>query len=117
MPMETTFSIFLPVTPFHSPERTLSANAYMRSSTSCTSFTQSWPSTMSLPASDAGRRSAVCRTARSSVVLMCTPLNMAVRRSSRPTALPRAASSLTVSSVTRFFDRSKCRSERSNDSF
>ena len=37
MPMLTTFRIGLPVCPFHSPERTRSENAAMRSRTSCTS--------------------------------------------------------------------------------
>lgn len=41
MPMLTTVSISLPVTPFHSPERTLSAKAYMRSRVSRTSLTTS----------------------------------------------------------------------------
>ena len=41
MPMDITCSMRLPVTPFHSPERTHSAKAYMRSSTSWTSATQS----------------------------------------------------------------------------
>ena len=117
MPMETTSVIFLPVTPVQEPERTCSAKAYMRSSTSCTSATASWPSTMSEPASEAGRRSAVWRPARSSVVLMWTPENIWSRLASRPTALPRATSSLMVSSFTRFFERSKWRSDVSNESF
>ena len=47
MPTLTTFRIGLPVWPFHSPERTRSAKARMRSSTSCTSATTSTPSTTS----------------------------------------------------------------------
>ena len=47
MPMLTTLRIGLPVCPFHSPERTRSANAAIRSSTSCTSATTSTPSTTS----------------------------------------------------------------------
>ena len=46
--------------------------------TACTSPTTSWPSTCS--ALPRGMRSATCRTARSSVVLMCSPANMASRR-------------------------------------
>ena len=46
MPMLTTFVIVLPVWPFHSPERMRSANAAIRSSTSCTSATTSRPSTI-----------------------------------------------------------------------
>ena len=47
MPMLTTFLIGRPVAPFHSPDRTESANAPIRSSTSCTSATTSTPSTTS----------------------------------------------------------------------
>ena len=47
MPMLTTLRIGLPVWPVHSPERTASANAAIRSSTSCTSATTSTPSTTS----------------------------------------------------------------------
>ena len=117
MPMLMTCSMRLPETPFHSPERTRSANAYMRSRTSWTSATVSWPSTTNLPIWSLGRRRTVCRTARSSVVLMCSPLNMASRRSSTFTARARSHSSLTVSSVTRSFERSKCKSLMSNESF
>ncbi|CPU65644.1 Uncharacterised protein [Mycobacteroides abscessus] len=52
----------------------------------------------------------MCRTARSSVTLMCSPVNIASRRSSRWTSSARRTSSSSVSSVTRFFDRSTVRS-------
>ena len=83
MPMLTTVSIRLPVTPVHSPLRTWSAKAYTLSSTSCTCGTTSTPSTTRL--ASRGSRSAVCSTARSSVTLMCSPANIASRRSASPT--------------------------------
>ena len=117
MPMLTTCSMRLPETPFHSPERTLLAKAYMRSSTSWTSATVSWPSTTNLPLSEAGRRSAVCRTARPSVVLMCSPAYMASRRSSSLTARARPQRRSTVFWSIRFLERSKCRSSMSKENF
>ena len=45
MPMLITLRIGLPVCPFHSPDRTCSEKAAMRSSTWCTSATTSTPST------------------------------------------------------------------------
>ena len=74
MPMLTTLRTGLPVKPVHSPWRTLSAKAPMRSSTSWTSGTTSWPSTTRWRS--AGARRAVWRTARSSVRLMRTPANI-----------------------------------------
>ncbi len=85
MPMLTTFVIGLPVWPFHSPERIRSENAAIRSSTSCTSATTSRPSTIS--ERPRGIRSATCSTARSSVTLMCSPANIASRRSATPASL------------------------------
>ena len=41
-----------------------------------------------------GRRSAVCSTARSSVTLMCSPANIASRRSARPTWSARSTRAL-----------------------
>ena len=61
-----------------------------------------------------GRRRAVCRTARSSVTLMWSPRSWAARRSARPTSSASRSSSATVSSVTRFFDRSTVRSASGN---
>ena len=106
MPMDTTCSIRLPVTPFHSPERTFSAKAYMRSSMSRTSATQSWSPSNTVPRSESGRRSAVWSTARSSEVLTCAPEYMASRRSSTWSSRASWTSSFMVSSVTRFLDRS-----------
>src|SRR6478736_102170 len=110
MPMFTTVATRSPVTPVHSPERTLSANAATFASTSCTSASTSWPSTTRPGSASAGRRSAVCSTARSSVTLMCSPANIASSRALRPTWSARATSRDRVSSVTRFFDRSTVRS-------
>ena len=47
MPTLTTFRIVAPVELLQAPERTASANAAIRSSTSCTSATTSTPSTTS----------------------------------------------------------------------
>ena len=99
MPMLTMLRIGLPVCPFHSPERIRSANARIRPSTSCTSGTTSAPS-VSIT-SPAGARSATCSTARSSVMLMCSPPNIAARRSARPDSCARSSSSPMVSAVTR----------------
>ena len=85
MPMLTTFAIVSPVWPFHSPERTRSQNAAIRSSTSCTSATTSRPSTIS--ERPRGIRSATCSTARSSVTLMCSPANIASRRAATPASV------------------------------
>ena len=75
MPMLMMLRIALPVWPFHSPERTRSANADIRSSTACTSATTSTPSTIS--DSPFGIRSATCRTERFSVTLIRSPRNIA----------------------------------------
>ena len=84
MPMLITFRIGLPVNPVHSLSRTRIAKAAIRSRTAWTSRTTSWPST--IRRSLAGARRAVWRTARSSVVLMRSPANIAARRSSTPAA-------------------------------
>ena len=84
MPMLTTARIRSPVCPVHAPERTESVNSPIRSSTACTSVTTSWPSTPSAAAR--GIRSAACSTARSSLVLMCSPANIASVRSGSPAA-------------------------------
>ncbi len=75
MPMLTTWVI-------DSSSRIRSANAAIWSSTACTCGTTSIPSTSIR--SVTGARSATCITARSSVVLMCSPANMASRRASTP---------------------------------
>ena len=62
----------------------------------------SWPSTSSPLV--AGSRSATCRTARSSVVLMCSPRNIASVRSRSPARSASATSSPIVSSVSRFLE-------------
>ena len=103
MPTLTMLRIGLPVWPFHSPERTWSANAAIWSSTSCTSATTSTPSTTS--EDSFGIRSATCSTDRSSETLMCSPANICVDVLARvPTPRPAASSSRMVSSVIRFFE-------------
>ena len=74
----------------------------MRPSTACTSPTTSWPSTTSVAV--AGMRSATCSTARFSDTLMCSPRNIASRRSATPDSAASSISSRMVSSVTRFFE-------------
>ncbi len=97
--MLTTVRMRSPVCPVHSPERTASANRAILASTACTSATTSCPSTVSEASS--GSRSAVCSTARSSLVLMCTPVNIASMRSGSPARRASAVSSGTVSRVIR----------------
>ncbi|COX33968.1 Uncharacterised protein [Mycobacterium tuberculosis] len=99
MPMLTTVLIRFPVAPVHSPLRRRSVKAPIASSTACTSVTTSWPSTTS--SASRGSRSAVCNTARSSEVLICTPANIWSRRSSRWAVRARSISSASVSRVTR----------------
>ena len=100
--MLTTLRIGLPVWPFQSPDRTRSANADIRSRTSCTSATTSTPSTTS--DSPFGIRSATCRTERFSVVLILSPRNIASIRSRSADSSASLSSSATVSSVIRFFE-------------
>ncbi len=76
IPIATTFVNGRPVTPRHSPERTLFVNSLMRSNTSHTSSTTLRP--LSFMMASRGARRATCSTARSSVGLMCSPLNMAL---------------------------------------
>ena len=79
----------------------------MRSSVSCTSLTTSTPSTTSERLR--GIRSATWSTARSSETLMCSPANIASRRSSTPRSRASSPSSSSVSSVIRFFEKSRWR--------
>ena len=102
MPMLITLRIGLPVCPFQSPERTRSENADIRSSTSWTCLTTSSPSTIS--ERSFGIRSATCSTARSSETLMCSPRNIASRRSATPHSSASSLSSFSVSSVIRFLE-------------
>ena len=57
------------------------------------------------------------QNARSSVTLMCSPVNIALRRSARFTSSASLSKSCTVSSVMRFFERSTCRSAASKLKF
>ena len=102
MPMLTTLRIGLPVWPVHSPPRTRSAKAPIRSSTSWTSLTTSTPSTTS--ERSRGIRSATWSTERSSETLIRSPRNIASRRSASPDSLGERQSSSSVSSVIRFFE-------------
>ena len=99
MPMLTTLRMRLPVWPIHSPDRTRPAKSAILSRTACTAGTTFSPST-SITASR-GARSAVCRTARSSVVLIFSPRNIASRSPATPVAAASSRSSASVSSVTR----------------
>ena len=100
--MLITFLMGLPVKPLNSPERTRVENSRMRPSTAWTSPTTSCPSTVSVAV--AGMRSATCSTARFSDTLMCSPRNIASRRSATPDSAASSTSSRMVSSVTRFFE-------------
>ena len=100
--MLTTFRIGRSVWPRHSPERTRSENAAIRSRTSCTSLTTSTPSTISEALF--GIRSATWSTDRFSETLIRSPVNIASIRSASPDCSARAASSPTVSSVIRFLE-------------
>ena len=102
MPTLITLRMRRPVYPVHSPDRIRSEKSRIRPSTSCTSATTSWPSTTS--SVPAGIRSATCSTARSSDTLMCSPRNMASRRSGTPDSAASSASSRIVSSVARFLE-------------
>ena len=102
MPMLTTFLIALPVWPFHSPDRTRVAKELIWSKTWWTSATTSTPSTTS--DASLGMRNATCRTARSSETLMCSPRNIASRRSASPDSFARSNNRRSVSSVTRCFE-------------
>jgi hypothetical protein len=102
MPMFTTLRIGLSVAPVHSRLRTRSEKSDIRSSTSWTRGTTSTPSTsIRVPR---GARRATCSTARPSVTLIFSPLNIASMRSRRPHSSARASRSATVSSVTRFLE-------------
>ena len=102
MPTFTTFLMGLPVWPFHSPDRTRSENALIRSRTSCTSATTSTPSTTSdVPF---GIRSATCSTERFSDTLMRSPVNILSVCSRNPDSSASSTSRRIVSSVTRFFE-------------
>ena len=101
MPILTTSVIFLPVAPFSAPERMPSENSPMAASTALTSGITSRPSTMTGVLERL--RSAVCSTARSSVMLMISPANIASRFSSTPAALASASSTASTLVVHRAF--------------
>ncbi len=95
MPMFTTCLNFLPVIPRFSPPRTAATYAlsFWRDSR-----TSAW---MSAPPAKP-ERSAVCSTARISVVLILSPRNMAAIRAGRSVARASSRSSANVSWVTRW---------------
>ena len=101
MPMATTFVSGLPVAPTHSPERTRSVNASILSRTSHTLGT-TFPSPGALMTASRGARVATCRTARSSVLLMASPANMASILARRPARSARARSRPCVLGVMRW---------------
>ena len=102
MPTLITFFIGFPVKPLNCPERRSVASCRILLSTAWTSLTTSWPSTVSDAV--AGMRSATCSTALSSDTLMCSPRNIASRRSATPDSAASSISRRIVSSVTRFFE-------------
>mmetsp|Transcript_4516 Transcript_4516/g.12333 ORF Transcript_4516/g.12333 Transcript_4516/m.12333 type:complete len:211 (+) Transcript_4516:1329-1961(+) len=105
MPIATTFFRGLPVTPFHSPLRTLLLKSLIFSSTSHTSGTTSRPSTMMLWSRRA--RVATCKAALSSVLFMCSPANMDSIFSRSWAFSASLSSSSRVLAVTRCRDKSQ----------
>ena len=99
IPMLTTAAIRLPVAPVQDPLRMRSERSPIFFSTAWTSPVTFCPSTSKRE--PGGMRSATCNTARSSVVLMCTPANMASRCSSTLAARARSKSRRSVSFVAR----------------
>jgi len=102
IPTLTTVVTAAPVCPRHRPVRTASANCAMRSSVAWTSAMTSSPSIWM--AASRGARRAVCPTARSSVVLRCSPARIAAKRPGTSARWPSATSRSTVSPVTRFLE-------------
>ena len=102
MPTLMMLRIGLPVWPFQAPERTWSANAAIRSSTSCTCATTSTPPTTS--EDSFGIRSATCSTDRFSETLIRSPANIWSMCSRSPDSSASWSSSRRVSSVIRFFE-------------
>ena len=102
MPMLTILRMRFPVCPFHSPLRTRLAKADIASRTAWTSGTTFLPSTTTEALR--GARSAVCRTARFSVVLIFSPRNIASIFARRPHSSASFTRSVNVSSVMRFFE-------------
>ena len=102
MPMLTMSVMVWPVAPRQAPLRTCSEKSRIFSSTALIPGITSAPSTMT------GRfdrlRSAVCRTARSSVKLIRAPSNILARQPSTSADRARSSSSRMVSSVTRFLE-------------
>ncbi|MNN32401.1 hypothetical protein D3C81_1461230 [compost metagenome] len=102
MPMLTTSVMVWPVEPVQAPPRTRSEKSCMRQRTSWMAGITETPSTLNGASGSA--RSATCRAARSSVVLMCSPANMASRRCVTPASSASFISSAKVSNVMRFLE-------------
>mmetsp|Transcript_11678 Transcript_11678/g.17487 ORF Transcript_11678/g.17487 Transcript_11678/m.17487 type:complete len:209 (+) Transcript_11678:1227-1853(+) len=102
IPRLTTSVIVLPVNPFHSPERTDSTNTLILARTSFTSGITSLPSTR-MGVLDWLRR-ATWRTARFSVALIFSPLNMRAASPFTFAASTTFSKSARVSSVTIFLE-------------
>ncbi len=102
MPMLMTSVMRLPVAPVQSPLRTCSENTRMRSSTAWMAGMTGLPSTLNVAPAPA--RSAMCRTARSSVALMWSPANMASRRFGTPASSASCISNAMVCGVMRFLE-------------
>lgn len=102
MPMLMTSVMGLPVYPFQSPFRTCWQNDFIFSRTLLTSGITSLPSTR-MGVFDRFRR-ATCSTARFSVKLIFSPLNMRSRAASTPLDLARSTSICITLSVTRFLE-------------
>ena len=102
MPMFTTSVMASSVCPRHLPERTRSVSARILSSTASTPGITSWSSTFT--GSLSRLRRAVCSTARPSVWLIFSPLNMRSIQPGRSACSASSTSSAMVCSVTRFLE-------------
>ena len=103
MPMLTTYLMRLPVKPRWTPLRTASAKAPIFESVALTSGITSLPSTNTF-ASGSTLRSAVWRTARFSVRLIFSPVNIRSISSLRPDASARPRSAFITAASTRFLE-------------
>jgi hypothetical protein len=115
MPMLTKSVIGLPVYPTHAPDRTACENSRMCSSTRFTSGITSFPSTR------IGRfdrlRSAMCSTARFSVMLIFSPENIFRVQPATSRSAASSCSSPSVSPVIRFFEKSSRMPSNSSENF
>ena len=107
MPMLTTSVKGSPSAAVMRPSRRPSANAAMRSRLSRTPAVTACPSTFGARSGEG--RSAVCSTARSSVLLIFSPSNMAARWAGRPAASASSRSRVRLSASMLVLEKSSSR--------